>query len=118
MLFDDVQLLFFDDVGHVECRAAAVRTLVGLEGVFLDGQVLRQRLAACRLWARLLLFVFDGSSGGFGRASKVVFASPSTAEGCSSGFVGVGLRCLRCATASSSATRSFSFAMVSRSCAS
>ncbi|PZR13185.1 MAG: hypothetical protein DI536_12905 [Archangium gephyra] len=53
MLFDDVQLLFFDDVSDVERRAAAVRALVGLEVVRVDGEMLRQSLASCWRWSRL-----------------------------------------------------------------
>jgi len=61
-------------------------------------------------------FVFGGSSGGLGRDSKASFASPSTDGSGSGDFGGEGLRCFRCATASNSATRSFSFAIVSTSC--
>src|SRR5690606_30563622 len=62
-------------------------------------------------------FVFCSSSGGFGRASKACFASPVTRGGGIGGFGAGGLRWLRCATASSSATRSFSLAHCSVSCA-
>ena len=50
----------------------------------------------------------DGFSGAVGRSSKARRASPSTVGGAAGGFSTGSFRCLRCATASSSDTRSFS----------
>jgi hypothetical protein len=52
----------------------------------------------------------SGFSGACGRSSNASLASPSTVGDGAGGFTAGVLRCLRWAMASSSATRSFSFA--------